>query len=237
MIAVAAAALVTATALAALAAPFVLLLAVLLAQGLLVSRWFVALGVPGGGGGAVVAGGAALAADLLVVLRDERRALAPVAGVLGVAMLAALIHQLVRRDGRPGVTASMAATTALAVVAVLGAGHLGARLGHGGSALVVAAVLAAGAVSVLAAVPLPGPRGARPAGGIALGVGLGVVTGLLSDLGAGTGALVALGCAVAAAVGALFAGRMANPDPIVCAVLPLLLAGPVGLALGRLLVG
>jgi hypothetical protein len=30
---------------------------------------------------------------------------------------------------------------------------------------------------------------------------------------------------------------MASPDPIVCAVLPLLLAGPVGLALGRLLAG
>jgi hypothetical protein len=237
MVAAVAAALAAAVALAAPAPAAVLLVAVALAQGLLVSRWCTALGVPGHVGAAVLAGVAALSADVLVVARDETRPLAPAAAVLGVALPAALLHQLVRRDGRPRVVGSLVATTSLAAVAVLGTGHLGAQLSRGGAALVVVAVVAAGAVTVLHAVALPMPAAARLAVGPAVAVALGVVVGLLTDLGAATAALVAVGCAVTAMVGVTLAGRVPHPEPFVSAALPLVLVGPVGFVLGRLLVG
>lgn len=237
MIAALAAGLAAALVLGAVAAPAVLMLSLMLVQGVVVSRWFAALQVPGGEGGVVVAGLAGLAADLLVLLRDERRPLAPVGAVLGVTLLAALLHQLLRRDGRERVTSSVGATTTLAVLVVLATGHLGAILSEGGAALAVVAALAAGVVVVLDAVPLPVPRPARSAVALVVGTSLGVAVGAAGELGAGTGALVGLGCAVTAAVATILARRTPQPEPFVSAGLPLLLAGPVAFLLGRLLIG
>jgi hypothetical protein len=235
MIAIVAAVLAATVALAALAPTAVLLLAVALAQGLLVSRWFAALGVTGAAGGAVVAGAAALTADVLVVVREDTEPLASVAAVLALAMLAAFLHQLVRRDGRPDLTASLAATTSLAVITVLGAGYLAADLSRGGSALVAVAALAAGAATALDAVTLPGP--VRASIGLAAALVLSIAVGLLTDLGAAAAALVAAGCAATAAGAVTMARRMWHPEPIVCAALPLVLAGPAAFVLGRLLLG
>jgi hypothetical protein len=232
-----AAALAAALALTAYAPAPVLALAVLLAQGLLAGRWFAALGAPGTAGGALVGAAAALLADVLVVVRDDHRPLAPVAAVLAAAMLGSLVQQLARRDGRSGVIASIAATTTLAVVAVLGTGYLGARLSQGGSPLVVVAALAAGAVTVLDAVLLWLPQLARLSAGFTAAVLLGLVTGMLSGVGAGPAVVVALGCAATAASAVVLTRRVAHPDPFVSAALPLMLAGPVGYLLGRLLVG
>ncbi|MGZ4614727.1 MAG: hypothetical protein ACXV4A_04135 [Actinomycetes bacterium] len=239
MVSALAAALAVSTALAALAPTWVLLLAVALAQGLLVSRWFAALDAPGSTGGMLVAGAAALAADVLVVVRDERHPLAPLAIVLGLTLVAALLMQLLRRDGRPRVTTSIVATTSLAVLAVLGAAHLGADLSRGGAALVVVAALAAGAVTALAAVPLPWrwPTLVRSLAGLARAVLVALAVGALSDLGVGTAALVGLACAATAALTGAFTSRLARPEPFVSAALPLLLVGPVAFVLGRLLVG
>ena len=92
--------------LGALTEPVVLLLAVALAQGVVVAGWYASLAVPGTFGGAVVAGGTALGADLVVLAEDGDRPLSSVPAVLAVSVLAALVHQLVRRDGRDRLTAS-----------------------------------------------------------------------------------------------------------------------------------
>ena len=90
-------ALAGAVALAAYAAEAPLALAVLVVQGLLVWSWYGVLDVPGRTGGSILAGAAAVTADVLLVVRDDTRALTPVTGVLAVAMIGAIIHQLARR--------------------------------------------------------------------------------------------------------------------------------------------
>jgi hypothetical protein len=212
----------------------VLVAAVALVQLLVVARWFAALDVSAAArGGAVIGAAAAIGADLVVALRDDRRPLAPVSAVLGLAMLAALVQQLSRRDGRDRLTASLSTTVSLAAVAALGSCYLGAQSSRDGSAFVVAAV--AGAAAAVLAAALPGPEIVGAGAGLVAGVGAGAVVGLLSDLGPRTGALVGLGCVVAAAVTAAVARRAVRPDPLVTAGLPLLLAAPVAFVLARLL--
>lgn len=212
----------------------VLVAAVALVQVLVALRWFAVLDVDAAArGGAIVGAAAAIGADLAVALRDDRRPLTPVASVLGLAMVAALIHQLVRRDGRDRLTASLSATVALAAVGALGSSYLGTQSSRDGSAF-VAAALAATAVAVVATV-VPGPILFGATAGLVGGLAAGAVVGALSDLGARTGGLVGLGATVAAGVSVTFARRAAHPDPLVTAGLPLLLVAPVGYLLARLL--
>jgi hypothetical protein len=212
----------------------VLVAAVALVQLLVAVRWFDVLDVSAAArGGAVVGAAAAIGADLAVAVRDDRRPLAPVTAVLGLAMLAALFHQLARRDGRDRLTASLAATVALAAVGALGSCYLGAQSSGDGAAFVVAGVAAAAAAVVATA--LPGPEIVGAGVGLVAGVVVGAVVGGLSDLGPRTGGLVGLGCVVAGAVTAAVARRAARPDPLVTAGLPLLLAAPVAFVLARLL--
>ena len=212
----------------------VLVAAIGLLQLLVAARWFAALGVSAAArGGAFVGAAAAIGADLAVALRDERHPLAPVTAVLGLAMLAAMLHQLVRRDGRDHLTDSLTATVSLAVVGSLGACYLGAASSRDGTAFVVAGV--AGAALAVVAAALPGPEPLVAGAGLLAGAAAGVVVGVLSDLGPRTGGLVGLCCAVAAAVSVAVARRAARPDPFVTAGLPLLLAAPVAFVLARLL--
>ena len=187
----------------------------------------------GARGGALVGAAAAIGADLAVALRDDRRPLASVSAVLGLAMLAALLHQLIRRDGRERLTDSLTATVSLAVVGCAGQllsrhavepGRRGVRRGRrrGGRSCRGRLLLCRC------------PRLVGAGAGLVAGVASGVVVGLLSDLGARSGGLVALGCAGAAAVAAALARRAARPDPLVTAGLPLLLAAPVAFVLARL---
>jgi hypothetical protein len=212
----------------------VLVAAVALVQLLVVARWFAFLDVSAAArGGAFVGAAAAVGADLAVSLRDNHRPLTPVTAVLGMAMLAALLQQLVRRDPRDRLTASLAATVSLAGVGALGSCYLGAQSSRDGAAFVVAGVVSAAAAVVAAA--LPGPEVGGAAVGLVAGAGAGAVVGALSDLGPRTGGLVGLGCVVAAAVTVAVARRAVRPDPLVTAALPLLLVGPVVFVLARLL--
>jgi hypothetical protein len=212
----------------------VLVVAVALVQLLVVVRWFAAIDVAAAArSGAFVGAAASIAADLAVALRDDRRPLTPVTAVLGLAVLAALIQQLIRRDGRDRLTASLAATVVLAAVGALGSCFLGAQSSREGGAFVLAGVVAAAAAVVAGA--LPGPEIIGAGVGVVAGVGAGAVVGVLTDLGTRTGALVGLGCVVASAVTAAVARRAVHPDPLVTAGLPLLLAAPVTFVLARLL--
>ena len=132
--------------LGAATAPAVLLVAVLLVQGVLLSGGHRSLAVSGAVAGAVVAGGAAVAADVVVLLGEADRPLRGVPAVLALAVLAALVQQLVRRDGRPGLTASLAATVTLAALVVMAATFLASDAAEGGAPLVAAAAVAAALV-------------------------------------------------------------------------------------------
>lgn len=219
----------------AAAGPVALLVAaVALLQVLVAFRWFAALEVDAAArSGALVGAAAAIGADLAVALRNDRHPLSSVTAVLGLAMLAAMLHQLIRRDGRDRLTASLTATVSLAVVGTLGSCYLGAQLSRDGAAFVAAAVAAAAFVVVAAA--LPGPELLGSVVGLVAGVASGVVVGLLTDLGPRTGGIVGLGCAAAAVVTVAVARRAARPDPVVTGGLPLLLAAPVAFVLARLL--
>jgi len=199
-----------------------LLVAVVALQTLLVPGLLELLGAPSRAGTLVLAAVAAAGADVLAV-RDGR--VGALAGVVGLSVVAALLHQLVRRDGRSRVTESLAADL-LAVVLVVAAACLVALRGEDhGRALVVMAAAAAGA-GLLAgrlvdrAAPGPslvGPSGPAGPDGSARGL-----PGLLLTLLVAAGAAVWLGRAVAdiaapraAAFGLAVAGAVAVGDLLV----------------------
>jgi hypothetical protein len=237
--AVVALALAAALVVGAATAPVMLLVAVLLVQGLVVGGWHRSLDVPGAAGGAVVAGAACVAADVLVLVEDDaERPLASVPPVLGLAVLGALAHQLVRRDGRPRLNASMSATVTVAAFGGLACAFLAVEASEGGAALVAAAAVAAGLAAAGATLRA---RLHAPVGADALAVGVGVLGALavagLSDLALPTGLAVGLACAVAAWVGTVLVTRTRGQDPGLAGALPHALAAPVAYVLGRLLVG
>jgi hypothetical protein len=219
--------------------PWVLLPAVALTQVLLAVAWFPALRATGPTGGRLVVLAAAVAADLAVLAADETRPMEHVAPVLAVALLAALVHQLVRRDGRGGLTTSLTATGAAAVFVCLGSAWLALDMSREGSGLLVLGAVAAAAPAVvdLANSRLGRPRWARAVGAAAVtGVAAAAVAettevSLPVALAAGAGAVVAARLAV------LFADRAPVPHPWLPAALPPVLVAPVVYLLGRLLVG
>lgn len=79
----------------------------------------------------------------------ELPGLAPVAALLGPALVLAVVIQLFRRDGRPQLTASLTLTVAACVLAVLPVAWIGLRYAEGGGHAVALGLLGAG-VAVLA---------------------------------------------------------------------------------------
>ena len=135
--------------------PLVLLPAVLLTQVLLAVAWFPALRATSPIGGRIVVLGAAAAADVAVLAADETRPMEHVAPVLAVAMLAALAHQLARRDGRGELTTSLTATGTATVFACLGSAWLALDVSRDGTGLLVLGAVAAAAPAVVDLARLP----------------------------------------------------------------------------------
>lgn len=225
--------------LGATSAPLVLLLAVLVGQGLVVLGWHRSLDVPGATGGTLVGAAGAVACDVLVLADAGDRPLSALPGVLALVVLAGLVHQLTRRDGRDRLIASLTATVALAGLVALGSTYLAASDGEDGPGLVSAAAVSAALVVM----------GGVLRRGLALPAVLDVVAVLVA---AGAGALgvvvlegldraaalaVASTAAVVAWAATVLVARTNAPDPGVAACLPIVLAGPVAYVLGRLLVG
>lgn len=200
-----------------------LLVAVALVQVLLVVGWFAVLDVPGERGGAAIALAAGLAADIAMLERGAAASVGPLAGVLGLATVAALLHQLARSnagrgprgaaepagsDGRQTaarVTESLTATLSATVFSVLAATLVAERGATHGQTVTVVAVTAAGAataVSVLTVSVLPlRPELGDPlaaVAGLAVGAGAGALSG---DMDTGYVLAVAVGAAVLAVVG------------------------------------
>ena len=130
----------------ALAGPAYVWVGVVLAQVLLLLSWHRALGASDPIGGMVVGGVLTVAADIAVAVKDDQVTFGPIAVVLGVGYLLAVVQQLVRRDGRAQLTASLAATVSLAAVGALGAGWaVLPRLPEGEAVTVIAGAAVAGA--------------------------------------------------------------------------------------------
>ncbi|MGY1744409.1 hypothetical protein [Blastococcus sp. SYSU D00695] len=229
------------------------LAAVLVLQLALVAAWAPATGLAGGLGGTVLGLAAAGAADLLLVLPDRPEP-GDLLAVPGIAFVAAVLHQMLRRPPRRDVVGSLAGTLLLVCAVCALAVLLRLPDAAGGEeaaatvALVVGAALVAGHL-VDAVVPRP-----QVAPGIDCGV-LGLLVALLAGVAvavlrhspggladtlssvtaglvlAGVAALVGLaGSYVAAEVPGGARGRLAA-GPVLQAVLPIAACGPVAFAL------
>ena len=225
--------------LAAAAGEGVLVLGIALVQAGVVAGWYRSVDVPGAVHGAVVAATAAVAADALVLTAPADRPLARVPAVLALAVVGALAAQLVRRDGRARLVASLTATLCLAAFAALPAAQLAALGSKGGVPLVAATVVPAGLVTAADAVGRAGSRRRwlRPLVALVAALAAGLAVGGLTELSTGAAAGTAVASGAVAWAAAVLADRAARPDPLLASVLPVALAAPVGYVVGRLLVG
>jgi hypothetical protein len=206
-----------------------------LVQLLLVWAWFPALQVRGVLGGRLVTVGAAVAADIAVLAADDARPSAPLGPVLALALLAAFVVQLVRRDGREALTASLTATGTAATLVVFGSLWLALDTLRRGDDVLLVALLALAAVVLADLLPLPGWLRWSIGAVVALVASLVVARG--SDLDVAVTLATGAGAAVVAGLGALVARRVPAPNPVLPAVLGALLVAPVGYLLARVLVG
>ena len=229
---------------------------VLALQLLLILGFLALVDAPAAGGGFLVAAAAALVADGVVLVADGR--VSGLAGVVGLSLVGAMSHQLIRRQ-RTRVTESLADELVAVVLAVAVVPLLALRMDSGGAQAVRVCLVAGGAALLLGRIGdrvLPRPALAvgatRGWPGLLLALGGGAFAGVLAT-GQGTalagtrGAL--LGLAVSAAVAAadlavdlgaaeLTAGRRdaRRVDALmpVGLVLPLAALAPVAFVAGRL---
>ncbi|MBM7806126.1 hypothetical protein JOD57_001963 [Geodermatophilus bullaregiensis] len=232
--------------------------AVFLLQVALAAGWVLATGPSGALGVVVLALAAAVGADLLVALADR-----PGPGVLlavaGPALLAAVLHQMLRRPPRRDVVGSLGSTallvTATCALALLLLPEVAGDTGDpvGSPLIVVGAALAAGHL-VDAVLPRPAVADgvARGVPGLLLALAAGVAVALV-DSGAGdlvdvlsgvtTGLVLGLAAALAGlATSFALTDALTGPDAdadgarpaaglLVAAALPLALCAPVLLVL------
>lgn len=198
----------TALALLALSGPGLLAAGVLVMQLVLVPGVLTVLNGPARRGALLVATAAAVAAGAVVL--SEKGGVDGLAGLVALALVAALLQQLARR-GRDRVTEGLADT--LLVVVLVGAASclvaLRADPRPGAGAVTVGAITAAGAgllVGRLGDRLLPTPlllvRSSRGLAGLLLGLAAGAGAGALAGAGGSTGGCALLGLAAAAAAAA-----------------------------------
>jgi hypothetical protein len=228
-------------ALAAYAGPIPLAAAVLAVQGAFLGSWHRYVGAPGAAGGVAVGGLTALGCLAVVGVRSGDLPLVPLAPVVGLAVVLALLHQLCRRHPRDRVVASLSATVSGATVAGLGALLLPSAATVRGAAFLATAL--AGAVAGALVLALPGSRpGLGPRGLLAvLGGGLaGAAVAVLGEtIGAAPGALAGAVAAVGSTVAGMPSrGAVLNRLDVVrlpvAGSLPVLLAGTTAYVLAAL---
>jgi hypothetical protein len=220
---------------------------VLVVQVLLVVAVLSALDAPSPYVAGAVAVAAAVAADLLVLAGDGE--VGTLAGVVGLALVAALLGQLADR-GRTRVTAALADTMLGAVLVTAAACLVALRdRPSGGEALLVllvaagAALLAGRLVDEVLPRPALSPGAARGGAGLLLALAVAVGAAVLTAgndgrVTAGDGALLGLvaGVAVCAADLAVALGTdgRGRRRAAAGALLPFAVLGPVALVAGRL---
>jgi len=208
----------------------------------LIAGWHRGFGATDPVGGMVVGAVVAVAADVAVWLDDEPPSIAPVAAVVGASFLLGAAQQLARRDGRDGLTLSLAATTSLgALVAAMAAWPVLERLPDGEAIVTVAAlsVVASSLARLVAAMPVAAVM--APALGFISGLVLGgLVDGVTVPVGAAIGVTVSLPVLVADVI------ARRDPRPVVsesggglgtwpaAAVWPFALAAPLAYLVVRI---
>jgi len=219
---------------------------VALAQAVLAPVWMLGTDRPGRIGGVLIGLGAAAVGDAALLVRD-RNSPVVLLGVLGLALPAMVVHQLVRGVVRVRVTESVSAVALLVAAEVALCLPIALARAEDGHRLVGTVVLAAAAgltVARLTDALAPVPRIAEgvPYGlaAVLLAAVAGAVAGaataggpLTGGAAAGVGALVgAVAALVAVGVGFVTLALPDRPRPLVPAVLsallPLALVGPVG---------
>ena len=118
--------------------------------------------------------------------------LVPLIAVLAFAVVAAFVHEMARRDGRPRLVESVTGTVAGAVAAVSAAGWVVVSDTEPPVALVTVAGVVLTLAALAAFLPLPYVPSALLATGVGIGVGMSA-SEVLAGLGAGTGAAVGFG--------------------------------------------
>ena len=214
---------------AAFAHSALLFVMVLVVQGCLSVSWHRSVSAPGALGGAVLALASGLGAALLLQLRTDARPLGPVTGLLGIATVGVLVHQLFRRN-RDRVMASMAATATLVVLTVFAAFHLPARdvaTGWQGVALTVLAAAGGHAVGAFAL-----PVLLRAVLVLGVGAAVGTVVSAITWLELSSGLMLGVLAAAAGHLAAVLLARLEHPPIWLSAALPIALAGPVAYAVG-----
>jgi hypothetical protein len=163
----------------------VVVLAVALLQVALAFSWHEANDLPGRRGGAYVASLAGVGASVAVFFDAEDGEVSPLLGAVGIGFVAALLHQLIRREGRPDVVASLSGTVTLIALVVLPATWVAERESRGGAAVIACAATAV-AVAVLGTLlprwPLLGGV-LGLAGGTAAGAGAATLEPILGSSG------------------------------------------------------
>jgi hypothetical protein len=206
-----------------------------LVQLLLVWAWFPALQVRGVLGGRLVTVAASVAADVAVLAADDARPSAPLGPVLALALLAAFAVQLVRRDGREALTASLTATGTAATLVVLGSLWLALDTVRRGDDVLLVALLTLAAVVLADLLPLPGWL--RWSVGAIVALAASLIAAATTELGVAVTLSTGAGAAVVAGLATLVARRVPAPNPVLPAVLGALLVAPVAYLLARVLVG
>ncbi len=234
-----------------------LAVAVLAVQVFLILGALALLDAPAAGGAFVVVSGAVVAADAVVLLGEG--SISQLSGVVGVGLVAALVHQLARRD-RSRVTESLADTLVVLVVAVGASCLLAFHDMPGGEAVLQVSLASAGAVLLVGR--LGDLLSARPILAVGSTRGWpGLLLGLASGVAAGGGVAFLVGeppVRAAALLGLVVASTVATADLAVdlgaaelrsgwrdarrvaalrptALLLPYAVLGPVALLAGRLL--
>jgi hypothetical protein len=224
-----------AVALAGFAADGLLAGVVLALSMVFAAGWSRLVDLPTHRGAVVVVAGVAVAA-LAVTLTST---VAVLGIVMGLAVVAAFVHQMLRRDGRPRLTESVSGVVSGAVVVVSAAGWVAVGTSGSSPALVVTGAATIAAAAAVTTVPVTARTVvllAPAAGGLA-GLLAGVL--LLDDVGPVPGLLVGLAAGVlTSALHVLFgrfpASRRLRPA-LAAALLPVLVVGVPVYLVSRLL--
>ncbi|WP_127126879.1 hypothetical protein [Georgenia sp. SYP-B2076] len=207
----------------------VLLLALVFAAG-----WPRLIDLPTTRGAGIVIALVAVASVAAVLLAS----LPALALVMGLSVVAAFVHQMLRRDGRPRLVESVSGVVGGNVVVVSAAGWVAVESGFVTEALVVTAAAAIAAAASCTAIPARTGLVASVATVAAGAVGL--VTGeLLAEVGPVPGLLLGLAAGILTAALHVLFGRFPSSRRVrpaaAAAMLPLLAAGVPVYLVSRLL--
>lgn len=225
--------------------PTGLLITVAALQICLIAAWAPASGTRGYLGSLIIGAGAAVAADTVLAVQTDPD-VGPLAAILGVVLIAALLHQLLRAVPRRLATASLAGIGTLAVILVAMSAYLLLyRVTDGSTVFLVTVAASGGAVVVGHLVDLlmpypritPGvPRGLlglllSVAAGVTAAVVLSGPSGLIEGLAAAiVGAILGLVSALLGIAGSYIAAERPQRNlslPVLQAILPLAGAAPI----------